>query len=186
VPGLHKLCQRIWRLFVDEATNGLNPSLCDDTPDDVSLRGLHKTIKRVGADIEAMKFNTAIAALFDFVNVMTPAPKKFRAVLEPFVLLVAPLAPHLAEELWARLGHRNTLAYEPWPIHDEKLARDEQVEIAVQVNGKVKSRVFVAADADDALMQSTALADAKVSAALEGKPIRKTIVVKGRLVNLIV
>jgi leucyl-tRNA synthetase len=185
VPGLHKLCHRIWRLFVDEETGALSPALTTDPPQDAALRTLHKTIKRVAEDIEQLKFNTAIAAIFDFVNVMTPMSSRSRMVLEPFVLLIAPFVPHLAEELWARLGHKGTLAYEPWPAFDENLARDASVEIAVQIGGKVKSRVFVAADADEAAHQAAALADAKVAAAIAGKPVRKVIVVKGRLVNIL-
>ena len=186
VPGLFKLCQRIWRLFVDESTGGLSPAVVDAPPDEVSLRTLHKTIKRVTEDIEALKFNTAIAAIFDFVNALTPAASRSRGVLEPFILLIAPFTPHLAEELWSRLGHGESLAYEPWPAFDETLARDETVEIAVQVNGKVKSRIDVPADADEEALQAAALADEKVVAAMAGKPPKKVIVVRGRLVNILV
>jgi leucyl-tRNA synthetase len=185
VPGLHKLCQRVWRLFIDEATDELSIAVSVDPPAEAALRALHKTIKRVTEEIEQLKFNTAIAAIFDFVNTMTPMPSRPRAVLEPFVLVVAPFAPHLAEELWSRLGHRTTLTYEPWPAYDEKLARDDEVEIAVQVGGKIKARVRVAADADEARLQAVALADARVQEAIAGKPARKIIVVKGRLVNII-
>jgi len=186
VPGLFKLCQRIWRLFVDESSGELSPVMTNDPPDAASRRALHKMIKRVTEDIEALKFNTSIAAMFDFVNVMTPLKQRSRAVLEPFVLVLAPFAPHLAEELWSRLGHAGTLAYETWPTFEEKLTRDEQVEIAVQVGGKIKSRVIVAAEADEASIQAAALADPKVVAAIGGKPIRKVIVAKGRLVNILV
>jgi leucyl-tRNA synthetase len=185
VPGLFKLCQRIWRLFVDESSGELSGAMTDDPPDPSALRALHKMTKRVTEDIEALKFNTAIAAIFDFVNAMTPMTRRSRAVLEPFVLVLSPFAPHLAEELWSRLGHGTTLAYERWPAFDVKLARDEQVEIAVQVGGKIKSRVMVAADADEATSQAAALADPKVVAAIGGKPIRKVIVAKGRLVNIL-
>jgi len=186
VPGLFKLCQRIWRLFVDESSGEPSAALTNDPPDAASVRTLHKMIKRVTEDIEALKFNTSIAAMFDFVNVMTPMKRRSRAVLEPFVLVLAPFAPHLAEELWSRLGHEGTLAYEDWPAFDDKLTRDEQIEIAVQVGGKIKSRVMVAAEADEASIQAAALADPKVVAAIGGKAIRKVIVAKGRLVNILV
>ncbi len=186
VPGLHKLCQRIWRLFIDEATDKLSPAVTDDPPDEASLRALHKTTQRVTQEIEQLKFNTAIAALFDFVNTLTPMPRRSRKVLETFVLVLAPFAPHLGEELWARLGHTTTLAYEPWPAFDERWVRDDEVEIAVQVGGKVKSRIIVRADADDAALQAAALDDPKVAAAIGGKPVRKVIVVKGRLVNVLI
>ncbi len=185
VPGLHKLCQRIWRLYVDEYTGELSAAISDDAPDDDTLRAFHKTLKRVTEDIEAMKFNTAIAAIFDFVNAMTPKKSRSRAVLEPFVLVVAPFAPHLAEELWSRLGHAKTLSYETWPAVDEKYARDDEVEIAIQVNGKIKSRVTVSADADDAALEAAARSDDKVASVIDGKTVRKVIVVKGRLVNII-
>ncbi len=186
VPGLFKLCQRIWRLIVDESSGELSAAMTNDPPDDASLRALHKMIKRVTEDIEVLKFNTSIAAMFDFVNVMTPLKERSRAVLEPFVLVLAPFAPHVAEELWLRLGHHQTLAYEAWPAFEEKLTRDEQIEIAVQIGGKIKSRVMVAAEADEATIQAAALADAKVVAAIGGKPVRKVIVAKGRLVNILV
>jgi len=112
--------------------------------------------------------------------------QRSRAVLEPFILVLAPFAPHLAEELWSRLGHTETLAYEAWPAFDDKVTRDEQIEIAVQVGGKIKSRVMVAAEADEASIQAAALADPKVAAAIGGKAIRKVIVAKGRLVNILV
>ena len=185
VPGLFKLLSRIWRLVVDETTGGLSPALVEVEPDAATLRVLHKTIKKVGEDIAQFKFNTAIAAMFDFVNTLTPAARRPRSVIEPFVLVIAPFAPHLAEELWQRLGHRDSLAYEPWPQHDPDLARDEQVEIAVQISGKVKARIVVAADADDQAMEAAALADERVQRELSGKHVRKVIVVKGRLVNIV-
>ncbi len=185
VPGLFKLCQRIWRLVVDEETGALSAALTDAPPDRSALRMLHKTIKRVGDDIEQLKLNTAIAALFDFVNFATPLSERPRAIVEPFVLLLAPFAPHLAEELWARLGHDDTLAYESWPAFDESLARDDEVEIAVQVCGKVRGRVTIPAGSDDDAAQARAMEHENVQAALAGKTIRKVIVVKNRLVNII-
>lgn len=185
VPGLFKLCQRVWRLVVDEKTNELSPSLTNEEPDEEAVRLLHKTIKRVTEDIEQIKLNTAIAAIFDFVNGMTRRDKRPRAAIEPFVLLFSPFAPHLGEELWHRLGHDKSLAAEPWPKYDEKLVRDDEVEIGVQVCGKLRGRVMVAVDADDETVKQAALADKKVAAAIEGKTIRKVIVVKGRLVNIV-
>jgi len=185
VPGLARLCNRIWRLVVDEESGELSTSLVNDAPGEDALRALHKTIKRVTEDLEQLKLNTAIAEIFDFVNFMTPQEKRPRAVIEPFILLVAPFAPHLAEELWQRLGHTDTLSYEPWPSHDEALAKDDEVEIAVQVTGKIKARIMVASDADEDTLRSAALAEPKVAEAIEGKTIRKVIVVPGRLVNIV-
>jgi leucyl-tRNA synthetase len=185
VPGLYKLCQRIWRLFIDEQTGALSPALSDAALDEAALRVLHKTIKRVTDDIESLKFNTAIAAIFDFVNAMTPLATRPRQVLEQFILLVSPFAPHLAEEIWSRLGHGESLAYESWPELNEKYARDDEVEVAVQIKGKVKARIMVPADADEKHIEQAALADAGVVSALAGQTVRKVIVVKGRLVNIV-
>jgi len=185
VPGLFKLCQRVWRLVVDESTDQVAAAVTDAPQTPETLRALHKMLQRVTEDLEHMKFNTAIAAFFDFVNTLTPMDVRPRAVLEPFVLAFAPFAPHLAEELWQRLGHRESLAHAPWPQFDPALARDDEVEIAVQITGKVKARIMVPADADEATHERAALADDHVRAALEGKTVRKVIVVKGRLVNIV-
>ena len=185
VPGLHKLCQRIWRLVVDEETNQLSTALTDDAPDADTIRALHQVLKRVTEDLEQLKLNTAIAALFDFVNHMTPCKERPRSVIEPFVLVLSPFAPHLGEELWRRLGHDTTLCFEPWPMFDEALTRHDEVEVAVQINGKLKGRVMVSADADEETIQTAALADEKIVNDLQGKTIRKVIVVKGRLVNVV-
>ncbi len=185
VPGLYKLAQRIWRLVVDEDSGELPKSLVEVEPDAAVNRLLHKTIRSVTNDITSFKFNTAIAAMFEFVNEMTPRSERPRRVIETFVLLIAPFAPHLAEELWARLGHSESLAHEPWPAYDEKLAKDDEIEIAVQICGKVKSRIVVPADSDDESLQAAAMADEKIQDALAGKTVRKVITVKGRLVNIV-
>ncbi len=185
VPGLNRLCHRIWRLVIDEYTGELSETLTEDAPDESTLRVLHKTTRRVTEELEQIKLNTAIAGIFDFVNAMTPLDKRPKAVIEPFVLLLAPFTPHLAEELWRRLGHEDTLTYEPWPTFDAKLTEDAEVEVAVQVCGKIKGRVTVPADADEEAIKAAAMADAKVASAVEGKTIRKVIVVKGRLVNIV-
>ena len=185
VPGLFKLCQRIWRLVIDENTGEPSAALVDDNPDEPTQRALHKMIKRVTEELGQLKMNTAIAAIFDFVNYMTPQKRRPKSVLESFVLVLAPLAPHLGEELWKRLGHDGTLAYEPWPQYDEKLASDEEVEIGVQVGGKIKARLMVAADADEETIRTVALANEQVAKAIAGKTVRKVIVVKGRLVNIV-
>ncbi|MCP4246107.1 MAG: leucine--tRNA ligase [bacterium] len=185
VPGVFRLLNRIWRLVVDEDTGGLSPALTDAAPTEATLRLLHKTIKKVGQDVEAFKFNTAIGQMFDLVNHLTPLEHRPRSVIETFVLLVAPFAPHLGEELWRRLGHDESLAYLPWPAHDEALTRDQEIEIPVQINGKVRARITVPAGADEAALESAARAAPKIAEAIEGQTVRKVIVVKGRLVNLV-
>ena len=185
VPGLYRLANKIWRLVVDEASGELSPALTDDQPDEALNRMLHKTIRKIGQDIEAFKFNTAIGQMFAFINCVTPLEKRPRSVIEMFVLLVSPFAPHLGEELWQRLGHDESLAYQPWPECDAELARDKEIEIAVQINGKVRTRLSMPADADDDALESAARSDPGITAALEGKTIRKVITVKGRLVNIV-
>jgi leucyl-tRNA synthetase len=185
VPGLFKLCQRIWRLVVDERSGELSPALSDSEPTEAQVRLLHRTIKRITEDIEQIKLNTAIAAMFEFVNAVSPMKERPRALIDPFVLLIAPFAPHLAEELWQRLGHEQSLAYESWPTFDETLTVEPEVEIAVQLTGKVKARIMVAADASEETMQEAAMADERIAKLLAGKTVRKVIVVPGRLVNII-
>ncbi|HEY9721806.1 MAG TPA: class I tRNA ligase family protein, partial [Oscillatoriaceae cyanobacterium] len=182
VEGAYRFLQRVWRLFVTEE-GGLNPAIGGHEAPELT-RSLHKTIKKVGADIEGLRFNTAISQMMIFINDAYKTEKLPRTVLETFVLVLAPFAPHLAEELWSRLGHTESLAYAPWPGYDEALTRDAEVELAVQVNGKIKARIVVAADAPDAEVLATA--KSALNGELEGKAIVKEIVVPGRLVNLVV
>ena len=133
-----------------------------------------------------MRFNTAIAAMMEFTNHLTPLSVRPRSVLEPLVLLLAPFAPHLAEELWHALGHRDTLAYEPWPAFDPALTKADEIEVPVQINGKVRLRLTVPAEIDKAELEKTALADERVRQLMEGKQVRKVIVVPGKLVNIVV
>ena len=183
VPGVYRFLQRTWRMICggEDQAAMLSPAPADN---DVE-RALHKVVKKVGQDYEAMKFNTAIAAMMEFVNTVFRAGKIAPGQAERFVLILAPLAPHIAEELWQRLGHDASLAYEPWPTYDEAMLVETTVELAVQVNGKMRGRISVSADASDDDVIAAALADAKVAADVEGKTIVKKIVVSGRLVNLV-
>jgi leucyl-tRNA synthetase len=185
VEGVHRFLQRTWRMIVDEETGQLSQGVQDCAPDEATARLLHQTIKKVGEDVEAMAFNTAISQMMIFVNHMARQPVRSRSSLSTFVLTLAPFAPHVAEELWQRLGHSDTLAYEPWPAFDAGLVKEKEVEMAVQVNGKLKDRILVAADADDETIQRKAVACEKVSAILAGRPPKKIIIAKGRLVNII-
>jgi leucyl-tRNA synthetase len=187
IVGVYKFLTRAWRLVVDEGEEfKLSPAVQDVQPDRDTLRVLHQTIKKVTEDTERLSFNTAIAEMMKFVNHVTGLEVKPRGVLEPFVLLLAPYAPHVAEELWRALGHPDTLAYEPWPEYDPALAAADEIEIPVQVNGKLKAVLKVPAEIDDKSLEAAALADAKVQDALAGKPVKKTIVKSKKLVNLVV
>lgn len=186
VIGAHRFLQRVWRLVVDEnsgKTRVVDAELSTDT-----LRMLHRTIAGVSEDYVALRNNTAAAKLIEYTNHLTKLHRGGvpRAAVEPLVLLLAPLAPHLSEELWLRLGNAKSLAHGPFPEADPAYLIDETVEYPVQVNGKVRGRVVVAADADDDTVKAAALADEKVQTFLAGATPRKVIVVAGRLVNLVV
>jgi leucyl-tRNA synthetase len=188
VSGVFGFLNRAWRMILDDHTDeiALNSVVTDDEPTDEQLRVLHKTIKAVTEDIAKLSFNTAIARMMEFTNFFTKADRRPRAVLEPFVLLLAPFAPHIAEELWWALGHKNTLAYEPWPSYDESLLVESEVEIPVQINGKLRGKITLAADAGKDAMIAAARADIRVAELLAGKEIKNTIAVPGRMVNFVV
>jgi leucyl-tRNA synthetase len=188
VEGPYRFLGKVWRLFVDDRadTVTLVPSVRPDPPQPDTLRLLHQTIQRVTEDLDGMRFNTAIAAMMEFVNHLTPLEVRPRSVLEPFVLLLSPFAPHIAEELWHALGHERTLAYEKWPTFDPALTRADTVEIAVQVNGKVRVRLDVPAGLDEAGLERVVMADERVQGQLAGKQVRKVIAKPGRLVNIVV
>ncbi|MDT5137244.1 MAG: leucyl-tRNA synthetase [Mycobacterium sp.] len=186
VVGAHRFLQRVWRLVIDEETGDLR--VIDRDLATETLRALHRTIAGVSEDYVALRNNTAAAKLIEYTNFLTKqyrdgAP---RGAVEPLVLMLAPLAPHVAEELWSRLGHTASLAHGPFPVSDSAYLVDDTVEYPVQVNGKVRGRVVVAADADKDTVQAAALADEKVQAFLAGAAPRKIIVVPGRMVNLVV
>jgi leucyl-tRNA synthetase len=189
VEGVSRFLSRVWRLIVDEAaeTPTLNANVKEIEPDAETLKLLHKTIKKVTEDTEGLRFNTAISAMMEFSNHLTAKvetrPKK---VLEPFVLLLAPYAPHVAEELWQVLGHPSTLAYEPWPVFDPALVCDDEIEIPVQINGKVKAKLLVPTDADAATLEKLALADPKVQELIAGKTVRKVIAKPGQMVSIVI
>ncbi len=186
VVGAHRFLQRVWRLVVDEQTGETRVS--DAEPGLDTLRVLNRTVAGVSEDYVALRNNTAAAKLIEYTNHLTKEHRESvpRAAVEPLVLMLAPLAPHLAEELWQRLGHDTPLAHGPFPRADAAYLIDETVEYPVQVNGKVRGRVVVAADADEDTLKAAALADDKVQGFLSGATPRKVIVVPGRLVNLVV
>ncbi len=188
VAGTRRFLDRTWRLAVDPETDALTGKISEDAPEDNKEleRTLHAAIKKVTQSIADLRFNTAISEMMVFVNEATKATAIPRAWFEMFVKLLSPFAPHVAEELWQRLGYTTTIAYEPWPVHDEaKLARDVMV-IAVQVMGKLRSQIEVPLDATEAMILTVAKADDKVQSFLDGKPIKREIYVKGRLVNFVV
>ena len=187
VEGVFRFLGRVWRLFVDERAESvaLSPAVNSDPADKETLRLLHKTIQKVTDDLDGMRFNTAISAMMEYTNHLTPMATKSRDALEPFVLLLAPYAPHLAEEMWSLLGHNTTLAYAPWPIADKTLLVADTIEIPVQIAGKVRARISVPPGLSHDALQAAALADPKIQAQLAGKTIKKAIIVLDKMVNLV-
>ena len=187
VEGVHRFLNRVWRLVVDEENDQLHQLVTDVEPNEEQLRALHETIKKVTDDIEEMAFNTAIAQMMTFVNAAYKWENRPKKVLETFLLLLSPFAPHIAEELWQRLGHENTLAYEPWPEYDEKYLVQDRVEVVIQINGKVRSKMVLPTNeaADRNVLQEKALQLEDVQKRIEGKTVRKVISVPGKLVNIV-
>lgn len=172
IVGQRRFLERVWKL----QSGGETPA---------KLRALlHKTIKKVTEDIEGFKFNTAISAMMIFVNEAEGASLA-KDDHEAFLKILSPFAPHLTEELWEMAGHADLIAHAPWPHYDPALVIDTEVEIALQVLGKVKDRITVPADADEKELERLALANEKVKASLEGKTVKQVIVVKKRLVNIV-
>jgi leucyl-tRNA synthetase len=185
VEGIYRFLNRVWRLFIGE-DGQLNPKIRRGADaGDAFKRTWHRSIKKITEDLESLRFNTAISQLMIFVNDAYKADRLPQEAMEDFVLLMAPIAPHIAEELWNRLGHEETLAYAAWPTYEEAWTIDNEVEIAVQVNGKIIDRTTVPSDVDESAMREIALGLDKVKEMLEGKTVRKVIAVKGKLVNIV-
>ncbi len=188
VSGVRNFLNRAWRMIVDDRLEEVQllPNIQDVPPTAEQNRVLHKTIKAVTNDCRQMSFNTAIARMMEFVNFFFKEEVRPKKAMEAFVLLLAPFAPHLAEELWEILGHKNTLAYEPWPAYDETLLVEDTIEIPVQINGKLRGKIVAPTGSDSAALEALARADGKVAEQLAGKNIVKVIVVPGRMVNFVV
>jgi leucyl-tRNA synthetase len=182
LDGSRRFLDRIWRLFVEE--NGqLNPKIQDGEEASNLEKVYHQTVKKVTEDYEGIRFNTAISQLMVFINESYKATVLPKNYMEGFVKLIAPIAPHLAEELWEKLGHSGTVSYEAWPAFDEAKLVDDEVEIVVQVNGKVKAKLMVANDATKEALEQIAMEEIKDQ--IEGKTVRKVIAVPGKLVNIV-
>jgi leucyl-tRNA synthetase len=184
VDGTHRFLNRAWRLFVDDRTGEL-ANVSPEEPTVEQLRLVHQTVAKVTDDIEALRFNTAIAALMEFTNAANKWPRVPDAIAKTFVRLLAPLAPHIAEELWQKLGHTESLAYAAWPAHDPAYLVTDTLQIPVQVDGKMRGRIEVAADADEESVLALARGDDNVVRFLEGKDLKRAIYVPGRIVNFV-
>jgi leucyl-tRNA synthetase len=188
VEGVNRFLQRVWRLVVDSKAGELNVKLTDAPPSSEPdlERTLHKTIKKVTADTETLQMNTAIAQMMIFVNEATNCATLPEETIRTFLRLLSAYAPHICEELWQLLGSTELIAVAGWPSHDEGLCVDELIPIVVQVNGKKRDELRVPKDADDATLEQLALESEKTQRFIEGKQVRRVIVVPGRLVNIVV
>ncbi|HEV2751385.1 MAG TPA: class I tRNA ligase family protein, partial [Gemmatimonadales bacterium] len=183
IIGIRRFLDRVWTTAHEAAglTRGAGPGL----PQEVE-RKLHQTIRKVTTDTEQLDYNTAISAMMEYVNLVREQGAGSRDAVEPLLIMLAPYAPHLAEELWSVLGHRQSIFNERWPQHDERLAAAGEVEVVVQVNGKVRGRVNVNRGATEVEVVARAMQDESVKKFVDGKPVRKTIYVPDRVLNLVV
>ncbi|MGL4513320.1 MAG: leucine--tRNA ligase [Lacipirellulaceae bacterium] len=188
VSGVRNFLGRVWRLLIDDRADDvrLGEAFNNESPTPEQQRVLHATIKAVTDDIDKLSFNTAIARMMEFVNFFTKETSRPRACMEPFVLLLSPFAPHLCEELWQAMGHVDSLAYKPWPQHDDEVLKRDTVELPVQVGGKVRAKISVPTGADNATVLAAAKAEPRVAELLAGKTLVKEVVVPGRLVSFVV
>lgn len=188
VVGSQRFLQRLWRLVVDEETGAL--TITEDPADRATAQAVHRTIDGVGRDMDRMHFNTAIAKLIELVNhltkQLTTSGSVPREAVEPLVLMVAPLAPHLAEELWMRLGHTGGIAHRGYPVADPELLKAEQVTCVIQVKGKVRHRIEVDPEISQEDLEAAVMAEPRVQELLEGQTVRKLIIRAPKIVNIVV
>jgi leucyl-tRNA synthetase len=177
ITGVKRFLDRVWR--------AAEIPLTDEAPPEPLVRLLHKTIRKVSADTAKLEFNTAIAQMMIFMNEAAGLAAMPRALWQPFVLLLAPYAPHLAEELWAKLGNAPSVCLQAWPAWEESLAAEQTVEVVFQINGKIRAKENLPAGLSEADTREKAMANARMRELLEGKEIRKLIVVPGKLVNVV-
>ncbi|MEJ8547483.1 leucine--tRNA ligase [Brevibacillus borstelensis] len=185
LDGARRFLDRVWRLFVDD-NGALNPKISPKADVQALERVYHQTVKKVTEDYENLRFNTAISQLMVFVNEAYRADALPKAYMEGFVKMLAPIAPHLGEELWEKLGHNETLSYEPWPKYDESKLVEDEVEIVLQINGKNREKLLIPADATKEQMEEMAGSNETIKELIEGKTIVKVIAVPGKLVNIVV
>lgn len=183
LDGARRFLDRVWRLLVDD--NGELSSKVQESNDTTLERVYHQTVKKVTEDYEGLRFNTGISQLMVFINDAYKVDVLPKQYVEGFVKLLAPICPHTTEELWSKLGHEDTISYEAWPAFDEAKLVDDEVEIVVQINGKVRAKLNVPAEASREELQDIAMANEDVQEFIEGKTVRKVIAVPGKLVNIV-
>ena len=188
VSGVRNFLDRVWRLVIDSSaeSNVVLPFIKDLPPTPEQNRMVHATVAAVTRDLDTMSFNTAIARMMEFVNFFTKENIRPKSAIETLVLLLAPFAPHMAEELWEALGHNKTLAYETWPTFDEAALKSDTIEVPLQINGKIRAKIVLPANSSQEELEQAARNHERITELLEGKQIVKAIVVPGRLVNFVV
>lgn len=184
LDGARRFLDRIWRLLVNQ-DGTLSDKIEDSQASDEMTRTYHQTVKKVTEDFQELRFNTGISQLMVFINEGYKQDKLSRSDLEGFLKLLSPVAPHVAEELWQKMGHAETISYATWPLHDETWLTEDVVEIAVQVNGKVRAKLDISKDTSKDDMEKLAMADERIQSDIEGKNVRKVIAVPGKLVNIV-
>jgi len=185
VDGSRRFLDRIWRLFIED-NGSLNSKIKENEKESNLEKIYHQTVKKVTEDYEGLRFNTAISQLMVFINEAYKAEVLPIHYMEGFVKLLSPIAPHISEELWEKLGHTDTsIAYEAWPAYDEAKLKDDEIEIVIQINGKVKAKLVVPANTNKDALEQIAMDDDKVKAQIDGKTVRKVIAVPGKLVNIV-
>ncbi|MBU2637066.1 MAG: leucine--tRNA ligase, partial [Bacteroidetes bacterium] len=185
VEGVYRFLNRVWRMFVEE-DGSLSKSIKDIPLTDGQERILHQTIKKVGNDIETLNFNTAISQMMIFVNEFSGLIEKPKMALEIFIKLLSPFAPHIAEEIWQKLGNSKTLAFEDWPKYNEEKTKETAIEMVVQVSGKIRARFYIPVNTDEESVKKMVFDNESAQKYLEGKQIVKTIFVKNKLINFVV
>jgi leucyl-tRNA synthetase len=189
IEGTYRWLKRVWAMFMEPS----GPVTCSDETRKNLRRKLHQTLKQVTHDYENFEFNTVISGLMELLNEMSKAKEagaygtpEWNEVVDIYLRMLAPVCPHIAEELWAQTGRKYSIHTHPWPSVDEDAAREDEIVIPVQVNGKLRDRIMVPADATEEQIQSAALASETVKKFMEGKPVRKIIVAQKKLVNIVV
>jgi len=184
LDGARRFLDRIWRLFVNE--DGTLSAKVTDSSSENMEKAYHQTVKKVTEDYEAMHYNTAISQMMVFINEGYKAEKISKEFVEGFVILISPIVPHLAEELWSILGHEESISYVAWPTYDESKLVDNEVEIPVQIKGKVRAKLVVAKDASKEELEKMALESEQVQQWIDGQEVKKIIAIPGKLVNIVI
>jgi len=184
LDGSRRFLDRVWRLFVGD-NEAISSKVVEGITESSLEKTYHQTVKKVTEDFEGLRFNTAISQMMVFINEAYKADQLPKDMVEGFVKLLAPVAPHIGEEIWSKLGHSDSIAYATWPAYDEAKLVEDEIEIVVQINGKVRAKLLVAKDASREQMEQIALSDESVKEQVEGKTVRKIIAVPGKLVNIV-